>query len=291
MTKLAWLVPSACALVGSIAVVNAAPIEDAQDPTSARAAPAPARLDDLGMARIEGGSYRPFYPVKGEEDQRVATFWLDTRAVTNAEYLRFVTRASRWRRSEAPELFVGERYLAHWAGDLELGDAVPEAPVTFVSWFAASAYCRARGKRLPTEAEWEYAARADETRHDAASDPAFRARISEWYARPRGGRAPDAPAYAAAANVWGVRGLHGSIWEWVLDWNASLVSSDDRQRGDRELERFCGGGAVGASDVGDYPAFMRIALRSSLEATFTLHHLGFRCARADAQPAAMPEGR
>jgi formylglycine-generating enzyme required for sulfatase activity len=233
------------------------------------------------MIRVAGGGFVPFYPGRGEKEARVESFWLDAHAVRNVDFLDFVTRAPEWQRSAVPELFADDRYLEHWSDDVELGTrARADAPVTFVSWFAASAYCRARGKRLPSEAEWEYVARADATRRDASKDPAFRDEITAWYALPRGG-VPDRSALDTPPNVLGVRGLHGVMWEWVLDWNASLVSADDRQRGDRELARFCGGAAIGASDVGDYPAFMRIAFRSSLDARFTLHHLGFRCAADD----------
>ena len=57
----------------------------------------------------------------------------------------FVRGHERWRRSRVTRLFAEEAYLSHWAGDLELGpDAGPTQPVTFVSWFAAMAYCRSR---------------------------------------------------------------------------------------------------------------------------------------------------
>ena len=98
-----------------------------------------------------------------------------------------------------------------------------------------------------------------------------------FYSRPRG-KLPEVDA--AAPNPLGLRGMHGVIWEWVEDFNASLVSPDNRQDGDPERKRFCGGAAVGAEDVEDYATFMRLAFRSSLEATYAVHNLGFRCARS-----------
>jgi formylglycine-generating enzyme required for sulfatase activity len=228
------------------------------------------------MAAIPGGRYAAFYPVKGESAREVAPFWLDERPVTNAEYLEFVRGQERWRRSRITRLFAEDAYLSDWAGDLELGpETDPQRPVTFVSWFAATAFCRSVDKRLPTEAEWELAARP-------ASDDAFARRelarrVLAFYARPRGTlpRAGDTPA-----NAYGVHDLHGVIWEWVADWNASLALADDRQDGDPQKDAFCGGAAVGASEPESYATFMRFAFRSSLEATYTLHHLGFRCARS-----------
>ncbi len=228
------------------------------------------------MAPVSGGVYKPFYPVEGEKSIRVVSFDLDVRPVTNGEFLAFVRANPRWRKSRASPLFTDEAYLSQWKGDLDPGDATDRRrPVTFVSWFAAQAYCRGLGKRLPTEAEWEFAARPY-----AADDPRSR-KVEEtilgFYARPRGvlPRVDDLPTDAR-----GLRGLHGVIWEWVEDFNASLVSADSRQERDRERERFCGGAAVGAEDAKDYATFMRFAFRSSLEANYAVHNLGFRCARS-----------
>lgn len=58
--------------------------------------------------------------------------------------------------------------------------------------------------------------------------------------------------------------MHGVVWEWVYDFNGSLVSSDNRESGDAAAERYCGGAALGAIDIANYAAFMRYAFRSSL---------------------------
>lgn len=241
-------------------------------------AAAPVLAGDIpaGMVRVPGGTYTPFYPVEGEAPAEVAPFLLDVVPVTNAQFLDFVREHPTWRRSKVSPLFAEDAYLSNWAGDLEPGDAAPlAAPATFVSWFAADAYCRAQTKRLPSEAEWEMAAAPP------ILDPAEKAeterRVLAFYARPRGSL-PNAGV--TPPNAYGVRDLHGVIWEWVEDFNASLAASDNRSDRDRKLEEVCGGSSVGASDTENYPTFMRIALRSSLQATYALHHLGFRCARS-----------
>jgi formylglycine-generating enzyme required for sulfatase activity len=237
---------------------------------AASQAPAPP-----GMRLVPGGRYTPFYPVKNEQPTPVAPFYLDALPVTNAQLLEFVRAEPSWRRSKVSPLLADAAYLSHWAGDLELGpDAPPDAPATFVSWFAADAWCRHAGKRLPSEAEWELAAAPPE---DDATKAETDRRILAFYARPRSllphvGSTPP--------NAYGIQDLHGVVWEWVEDFNASFAASDARSDRERDLENVCGGGALGAADARRYTSFMRVAFRSSLQASYALHHLGFRCARS-----------
>jgi formylglycine-generating enzyme required for sulfatase activity len=169
-------------------------------------------------------------------------------------------------------LFADELYLAHWAGPESLGTARPAGPVVRVSWFAARAYCAAQGGRLPLEREWELAAAASETSRDASRDPAFNARVLAWYTQ----LAPDVlPDVGGAPNAWGVRDMHGLVWEWIDDFSAALVASDSRTP---DQKVFCGGAGATSRDASAYATFMRIALRSSLEARSTTSVLGFRCA-------------
>ena len=100
-------------------------------------------------------------------------FWLDREPVTNAQFLAFVRRTRSGARSR-PAAFVEPGYLGHWAS-VDRGPPAP-APVAHVSWFAARAYCAARGGRLPREAEWELAAAADAHHRDATGDPRSGAR-------------------------------------------------------------------------------------------------------------------
>ncbi len=230
------------------------------------------------MQPIPAGSYRPFLQMPGAaKEETVAAFELDACAVTNAEFLEFVRSHPQWQRSQVKRLFAEDGYLAHWAGDLDLGEANPRQPVTRISWFAAKAYAAAQGKRLVTTREWEYAARAGYASSDGKDEPAFRAMLRRWVSTPATFILPAVDA--DRANFHGLHGMHGVIWEWTSDFNSALVTGDSREGGGTNRQLFCGSGAVGTRDVNDSAAFMRFGLRSSLKASYTVHNLGFRCAR------------
>lgn len=243
----------------------------------AAAAPATASAPAPGMARIPAGTYVPLY-LNGQSSVRVRSFYIDRLPVTRGQYLEFVRANPRWQRGRAPRALAGPGYLAGWPGVLAAGTAEDlRRPVTEVSWFAARAYCAARGARLPTTDEWEYVALASETRRDASRDAGFISRLLELYRAPR----PVAPlAGSGFRNAYGVGDLHGVVWEWVLDFNSVLVSDDSRATRGGDHALFCAAGTVGATDPGNYPAFLRYGFRSALEGRTTVRNLGFRCARS-----------
>ena len=235
---------------------------------------------DDGFANLPGGAFRSTLKYKDIVGaQRVAPFALMRRPVTNAEFLAFVTSHPEWKRDRVPAVFAEQRYLSQWAGPLTLGDkAGPQQPVTWVSWFAAKAYCEAQDASLPTWNQWEYAAAADETRRDARKDPAWRQRILDWYSRPSSQSLPRAGLQAP--NVYGVQDLHGLVWEWTDDYASMLVTDDSRGQGDVGLAKFCGGGGLSTDDVANYAVLMRVAMLSSVQASDGTANLGFRCARS-----------
>ncbi len=80
-------------------------------------------------------------------------------------------------------------------------------------------------------------------------------------------------------NYWDVYDMFGLIWEWNYDFNTALVTGESRGDSDLDKNLFCGSGAANAKNVANYPAFMRYGFRSSLKANYTVHNLGFRCAK------------
>ncbi|MEV0532416.1 ergothioneine biosynthesis protein EgtB [Kitasatospora sp. NPDC050463] len=159
-------------------------------------------------------------------------FRLDTTPVTNGAYLRFIAdggyddprwwTAEGWEHRQRAELTAplfwhreGGQWLRRRFAAVE---PVPEdEPVLHVSWYEADAYARWAGRRLPTEAEWEKAAR-----HDPATD---RSRRYPWGDGPpapehanlgqRHLRPAPAGSYPAGESPYGVRQLMGDVWEWT----------------------------------------------------------------------------
>ncbi len=263
-------VPSFVSLMVVAVIVCAAALQAQPDTV----APPP-----RGMVVIPAGIYRPSFRAENDAKEIAGkAFCLDVLPVTNAKFLDFVRANPRWHRSRVKRLFADANYLKHWAGDLDPGGhALSNAPVVHVSWFAAKAYAAWQEKRLPTVAEWEYAASASPSRLDGGNDPEFKKQMVAWHSSPSPERLP--PVGIGRPNYFGVHDLHGLVWEWVADFNTAMVTGD--ARGDSGLERqlFCGSGALGARDTSDYPAFMRFGFRSSLKADYTVHNLGFRCAK------------
>ncbi|GAB1417687.1 formylglycine-generating enzyme family protein [Bacteroidales bacterium] len=224
-----------------------------------------------GMVRIGGGQFRPFVNDTGQRIQ-VKPFYLEANAVTNREFEAFVEQNPRWKKQAVKALFADENYLKHWESQQKAESA--NYPVVNVSWFAASAYCKSHGKRLPTTAEWEFAASAPPvgSRYHDVNEI-----ILLWYSR-------KMPELAAVGSVYqnsnGLNDMFGLIWEWVDDFEKSAAGSR-RDGGDGLPEGlYCGSGSLGVSDVSDYATFIRYAFRGSLKGNFTSQKLGFRCAKS-----------
>lgn len=212
-----------------------------------------------GIVEIPAGEHRPFYPPSPELTMlEVEAFRMDARPVTNAQFLAFLERDPSWQ--TPPRILADERYLQ------SIHAADPQAPVTDVSWHAARAYCQERGGDLPTVTQWEYAG--------DLGNPEVQELILAWYAE----RGPPGPVAQREPNRYGLYDMHGLVWEWTLDYNSQLIAGDAREAGDADRLRFCGAGALDATDPEDYASFMRFAYRSSLSANATTKNLGFRCA-------------
>ena len=235
--------------------------------------------DAAEFVRIQGGEFESVVPeAEGDNVVSVEGFWMHDAPVTDAEYLRFVLYNPEWQRESTVALFVDDQYLSTWASNVSLSPKMTNhQPVVQVSWFAANAYCESHDARLPTWYEWEYVAAADEQVADARENPEWRQQILSWYSELGGGPLDDVKS--RPANFYGVFDSHGLVWEWVDDYNALLVTGDNREQGGADALQFCGAGAITMEEKENYAVLMRVAMLSSLEARYTTRNLGFRCAR------------
>ena len=242
-------------------------------PTARGVTPVAYEAVAAGTVRIPSGEHTPLYGIEGDP-VGIASFALDRRPVTRAEFGVFLADHPEWRRDRVKGVFADDGYLASWPAADDFGSAVDGArPATEVSWFAARAYCEARGQRLPTVDEWEYAAALAPA---GTSGEAWKGVVLS--ATNRRTRGVPGPVGTGLEGGRGLRDMHGLVHEWVMDFNTVVVSSDSRGTGARDRGLYCASGARGASDVSDYAAFLRYGFRASLDGRSTTANLGFRCA-------------
>ncbi|WP_035806497.1 formylglycine-generating enzyme family protein [Lunatimonas lonarensis] len=235
-----------------------------------------ASAQEENMALVKGGIYSPLYGVGEQTEIRVEDFYLDIVPVTYADFQQFIVDQPKWRKSNVTKLFADLRYLSNWIDDKNAPPSLLDKPVTMVSWFAAKAYCECQGKRLPTVDEWEYAAMASASKRDARPDSLYNISILRSYEQPR---TYLKTVGSSEANYWGIKDMHGVVWEWTHDFNSIILTGESRNNGNTDASLFCAGGALGAKDMMNYAAFMRYAMRASLKANYSLTTLGFRCAK------------
>jgi formylglycine-generating enzyme required for sulfatase activity len=95
--------------------------------------------------------------------------------------------------------------------------------------------------------------------------------ILDWYSKPAD---YSRPYGSGTRNAFGIRDLHGKVWEWTSDFNSMGPIAGDGGEG-----LFCGGTGGALGDRADYAAFMRYSFRSSLKPAYSVSSLGFRCAK------------
>ncbi len=222
------------------------------------------------MSFISAGSFRPFDLKKEQKAVRIRQFYLDTYPVTVADFAAFVQKHPDWKKENVPAIKADSGYFK----GVDLTRPPRNAVMTQVSWYAARAYCRAEGKRLPTLYEWEYVA----TYNKWDAKPEINSGILAWFGKPND-MSQSGIIGSGLVSPQGVHDLHGLIWEWVDDFNSSTVTGDSRADTDSESNLFCGATALSGSDLRNYATYMRYGMRSSLKGNYTGHNLGFRCAK------------
>jgi hypothetical protein len=179
--------------------------------------------------------------------------------VTVEEYRRFIDyegyQDARW---WAEEGFGKFQQPEAW----DEQQSHPNRPVAGVSWYEAAAYCAWADVRLPTEVEWERAARGEEGReYPWGKEKPDGTRANYYETGPK--HATPVGLYPKGATPEGVQDMAGNVWEWVVDWY------DDQKK-----ERVLRGGSFFI-----YEGILRAAVRSNLEPVRRYNGIGFRCVR------------
>jgi len=279
-----------------------------------------------GMVLLEGGAFLmgsddPFaYQEDGEGPVKrveVGSFWMDAYAVSNSDFATFVeatdyrTEAERYGWSFVfagllPDEFPDTRAVAqapwwrqvygadwrHPEGPHSSLEGRRDHPVVQVSWNDAVAYCRWAGKRLPTEAEWEFAARGGlEGRVFPWGDvlePGGVHRMNVWQGTfpqentRRDGFYGTCPVDSFPPNAYGLYNMTGNVWEWTADWFHRTFRNEDRaidpqgpSEGTHKVQR---GGSYLCHH--SYCCRYRVAARQGNTPDSSTGNLGFRCARS-----------
>ncbi|WP_447973397.1 formylglycine-generating enzyme family protein [Nitrospira sp. Kam-Ns4a] len=226
------------------------------------------------MVYIPAGSFIQGTSVGGydEKPQRIVyldAFWIDRYEVMNHSYQEFVA-ATGHRKPGPPSRYA--KNLARLRG--------VNQPVVYVSWDDADAYCRWKGKRLPTEAEWEKAMRGVDGRlwpWGNVPQP-----LAANWGSARDGFEATAPAgfFKLDFSPFGVADGAGNVMEWVADWYAEEAYREENVRNPRGPDHgvfkvLRGGGYTSTgSDV-------RITSRSKMVPDFRDETIGFRCAKSE----------
>jgi len=206
------------------------------------------------------------YDEKPERRIDLDAYSIDRYEVTNHQYQEFVT-ATGHRKAVPPSRYA--KNMARMRG--------VNQPVVYVSWDDAETYCRWKGKRLPTEAEWEKAVRGvDGRRWPWGNEPNVLA--SNW-SHPNDGFEVTAPVGSFRQDVspFGVADGSGNVMEWVSDWYREDAYSDPLERNpkgpDLGVYKVLRGGGYTSTGTD-----VRITSRSRMVPDFRDETIGFRCA-------------
>ncbi|RJP23834.1 MAG: formylglycine-generating enzyme family protein [Candidatus Abyssobacteria bacterium SURF_5] len=253
----------------------------------------PIQLDEK-MVYIPPGTFLMGSPdAQGEKNERpqhevsVSGFWMDACELTNRRFKEFIDatgyvtdaekRGKAWIWDEQWKEMAGADWR-HPKGPSSSIETIMDHPVVQVSWNDATAYCNWAAKRLPTEAEWEYACRCGTLTAYSAGNT-----ISHDHANYFGSEELDiwdgtSPAASFPPNPFGIYDMHGNVWEWCLDYYDDAFYS--RSPGLNPLNEASAPYRVMRGGAWDYcPLGMRSAYRGADFPFSASDARGFRCVK------------
>ena len=210
-------------------------------------------------------------------------FYIDKYLVTNAQFKLFTGANREWRPGGVSSKLDNGNYLRHWTTSAA-GSMRADHPVVNVNWYAAVAYCRWVGMRLPSEAEWEYAARGGQNAlFPWGDEPVDKTRANSGNSR----LGTTSPVGAYPANPYGLFDMAGNVWEFLVDeWKpySSMPQKNPVAGENRFLEgagflqvktrRVIRGGSFDGA-----PVNLWVEYRDSHPPNGSREFVGFRCAK------------
>ena len=246
-----------------------------------------------GMVLIPAGKFQMgSIDADADDDEKpvhtvyVDAFYMDTHEVTNAAYKAFVDANPQWQKGNIQAEFHDGEYLSDWDGNnYPAGKA--DHPVTYVSWYAAMAYSAWAEKRLPTEAEWEYAARGGLEGKKYPWGDTISDQNANYYPHVRETTAVG----RYAENNYDLFDMAGNVWEWCLDEWIFDFYADSPERNPLSgaptlrwiQENFASVQSARVLRSGSWNSRaqgVRVANREFYKPTLTSSVFGFRCVRA-----------
>lgn len=263
------------------------------------------QIPDRSMARIPGATFKmgteaaripqlaqtfkiQKHPdlIQAETPQhtvKLSTFFLDKYEVTNAQFAAFLKQHPEWMADKFRPAFDNGNYLKDWVGG-EFPAGMGDHPVTNVSWYAAVAYCQSLGKRLPSEAEWEYAARGGlkGKTFPWGNQPADKIRVNFG-----GSELKTTTAVGTyRPNGYGLFDMAGNVWEFTADdwapYSADAQANPVAGRNffvDGSFRVISSRRVIRGGSFSGAPLNLRVTYRDSHPANGAQPFVGFRCAK------------
>jgi len=250
----------------NMALIPGATFEMGVDPSDI-----PRLMQKFGVRRAE-----LFQEEAPKHKVTVASFYLDRTEVTNEQFKKFTDKNPTWQKDKIAANYHNGKYLQPWSnGSFPAGQ--DKYPVTFVSWYAAVAYCQAQGKRLPTEPEWEYAARGGLAGKEFPWGDEMPDKTRANYSATSIGAPTAVGSYPA--NGYGLHDMSGNVWEFLADeWTKYPTTNVASVSATPEFLKVTTRRVLRGGSFGGSPVNLRITYRDSHAPENAVEHVGFRCA-------------
>ncbi|MBI3814728.1 MAG: SUMF1/EgtB/PvdO family nonheme iron enzyme [Nitrospinae bacterium] len=229
--------------------------------------------EDEEMVEIPAGSFI-MGSEEGEFDEvplhkvELDSFYMDRYEITYLQYQRFILYNPHWQKGNYRFDEADDNYLKDWNGT-EFSGGKENHPVVHVSWYAAAAYCKWAEKSLPTESQWEYAARGgyEGMKYVWGNSP-------ETYQIRAGTGIMPVGSYSI--NGFGLNDMAGNVWEWTADGYGLYMEEEEKNPKPllNNHQKVIRGGSW-KSDMNN----LRVSIRRTERPNACREDIGFRCVK------------